>query len=275
MHVKYDIPELFYVKNISLRYNETCPTQFHVYPAYRFLENKVCSILQEIETKYHNFINTNINKEEIIKEQAIHDTIAKSVQYKDVDKPYSHEAPGPLLYDLGVCEGISKATKYLCDALGLKCAVAIGDVKKGEVIIPHAWNIIWVDNSPYHVDITYDNGISGGGIRYDYFNLSDSEVYNDRERTSEYPLPVCHKSKNWYIDNHLFFRSKTEFIHRLKELPLLDTFSFQLPLFDERREEAKEMINLIIREYINPSIYNNTAYLLHYNLDRMVFEVVF
>ena len=46
------------------------------------------------------------------KERAIHDYIVKSVVYKDVEAPYSHEAPGALLYGIGVCEGISKAFKY-------------------------------------------------------------------------------------------------------------------------------------------------------------------
>lgn len=274
-YAKYDIPELFYVKNISLRYYEICPTQFRVYPAYRFQENKTCSILQEIESKYRIFINTNINKADIIKEQAIHDTIAKSVQYKDVDKPYSHEAPGPLLYDLGVCEGISKAAKYLCDRVGLKCAVAVGNVNENEEIIPHAWNIIWIDNSPYHVDITYDNGMSGGGQRYDYFNLSDIEMLSDRARCKEFSLPYCSRSRNWYKENNLFFQSKSELIRKLKNLPAMKSFSFQLPVFSGRCEEAKEMVNILISEYINPRIYYNKTYSLHYNLNRMVFEVVF
>ena len=58
--------------------------------------------------------------------RCIHDYIAMTVKYKDTEAPYSHEAPGAVLYQIGVCEGIAKAFKYLSDQLGLQSVVVFG-----------------------------------------------------------------------------------------------------------------------------------------------------
>ena len=274
-YIKYDIPELFYVKTISLRYYQGFTGRFEVFPSYRFNKISVCSMMQEMDTRYQKFIEVYSEKNEIIKEQAIHDSISGSVKYKDTDKPYSHEAPGTLLYDIGVCEGISKATKWLCDRLNLKCAVAIGNTTSREKVIPHAWNIIWINSLPYHVDVTYDKGNTSYGRRYDYYNLNDSEIYVDRIQTKEYPLPKCQTTRNWYMEHQLFFHSKRELIQKLRNMDEQKVFSFQLPLFTEKRKEAIDIVNSIISHNINPVVYRNRSYHMYYNLDRMVFEVVF
>ena len=51
--------------------------------------------------------------------------IYENVRYDKLKKPYSHEIIGPLGQGVGVCEGIAKAVKVLCDALGLWCMIAI------------------------------------------------------------------------------------------------------------------------------------------------------
>lgn len=274
-YIKYDIPELFYVKNIELNYLNNLTKEYRIYPYYRFNNDKVCSMLHDMEMRYKRFIEINIGKSEIEREQIIHDVLSSSVKYNDMDKPYSHEAPGALLYDIGVCEGISKATKWLCDRLNLKCVVAIGNITSKEIEEPHAWNIIWIDSVPYHMDITYDIGVSGYGLRYDYFNLSDYEMYADRVQEEKYPLPNCNKSHNWYMDHLLFFRTKSELVNRIKNLSGQKVFSFQLPLFSEKRDEVRDIVNLLISQNINTSKYRNKSYRMYYNYKRMVFEVVF
>ena len=55
---------------------------------------------------------------ELEKEQYVHDFICENVHYDKLKKPYSHEIIGPLGHGVGVCEGIAKSVKVLCDALG-------------------------------------------------------------------------------------------------------------------------------------------------------------
>ena len=59
------------------------------------------------------------------KEKYVHDFICENVRYDKLKKPYSHEIIGPLGQGVGVCEGIAKAVKVFCDALGLWCMIAI------------------------------------------------------------------------------------------------------------------------------------------------------
>lgn len=60
-------------------------------------------------------------------ERAIHDFICENVRYDKLKKPYSHEIIGPLGQGVGVCEGIAKSVKILCDALGLWCMIAVSE----------------------------------------------------------------------------------------------------------------------------------------------------
>ena len=46
-----------------------------------------------------------------------------------------------------VCEGYSKAMQYLCDLSGIECYIATSD--------NHMWNIIVLDGTSYHVDVTF------------------------------------------------------------------------------------------------------------------------
>lgn len=274
-YIKYDIPELFYVKSVRSYHYASNPKLQYVSADYRFNNTKVCEMLQEMENRYHSLITSKQNASDIEKEQSVHDIIVASVKYKDTDKPYSHEAPGTLLYDIGVCEGISKAAKWLCDRLDLQCVVAIGKVNKDGNLEDHAWNMIWVDGVPYHVDITYDKGISRGGLRYDYFNLGDNEMMSNRFPDTEFPLPKTKASRNWYKEHGLFFRSKSEMLHNMSIILSQKIISFQLPMFEDRREETANAVNAIVSKHFNQVAMKGRTYLLHYNLDRMVFELVF
>ena len=59
------------------------------------------------------------------KEKYVHDFICENIRYDKLKKPYSHEIIGPLGHGVGVCEGIAKSVKVLCDALGIWCIIAI------------------------------------------------------------------------------------------------------------------------------------------------------
>jgi hypothetical protein len=145
------------------------------------------------------------------KEAYIHDFIVENVRYDKLKKPYSHEIIGPLGQGVGVCEGMAKAVKILCDALGIRCMVAIARSNPEQGIkYRHAWNILWMGKTCYHLDCTFDNTLSKEGAkRYDYFNLSDSHLFRDHQEPV-WPLPACTDSgRSWYREKKLSF-TKTE-----------------------------------------------------------------
>ena len=100
---------------------------------------------------------------------------------------------------MGVCEGIAKSVKILCDALGIWCIIALCDnnPEKG-IKYRHMWNVVRIDGNYYHLDVTFDNSLSKDDvIRYDYFNLSDSQIFKDHEPVI-YKLPICSDGEHTY-----------------------------------------------------------------------------
>ncbi|HEX9026791.1 MAG TPA: hypothetical protein VF839_10080 [Clostridium sp.] len=55
--------------------------------------------------------------------------------------------------------------------------------------VAHSWNLVYIDNQRHHVDLTWDDPVSSKDVlRYDYYNVSDSEMSVDHTwNTSKYP----------------------------------------------------------------------------------------
>lgn len=149
-------------------------------------------------------------------ERAIHDFILENVRYDKLEKPYSHEVIGPLTNGVGVCEGMAKTVKLLCDGLGLPCMIAVSDRDRanGERYL-HAWNIVQLGGQCYHLDATFDNSLSKyGALRYDYFNLDDAKIFRDH-RPLLYPAPACTDGGQFYYKlQHLSWTKPEEVARR-------------------------------------------------------------
>ena len=131
----------------------------------------------------------------------VHDLLVDSVRYDKLGKSYAHEVIGPLCHGVGVCEGIAKTAKLLLDELGVEALVVIGEgdeTQHGEAGMRHAWNIVRLGDAAYHMDATFDLSLTRcGARRYDYYCLSDDEVFCDH-RAPVYPVPACPDSLSYY-----------------------------------------------------------------------------
>lgn len=136
------------------------------------------------------------------REIAVHDYFCKNVQYVD-DGERSHSIVGPLLYQRGVCDGISKAVKVVLQESGIKSHVISGMAQTGtsHQNEPHAWNIVQMNQEWYHLDVTFDNTISNKSIRYDYFNVCDKEIFKDHTIGFDSPFQStrCQKEQDYYV----------------------------------------------------------------------------
>ena len=143
------------------------------------------------------------------KEKYIHDFICDNVTYDKLKKAYSHEIIGPLGHGVGVCEGIAKSVKVLCDALGIWCMIAVcGNNPEKGIKYRHTWNIVKIGGTYYHLDATFDNTLgkhsaAGQEIRYDYFNLDDKKIFRDHEPLIA-PAPVCTNGDHFIIGRRNF-----------------------------------------------------------------------
>ena len=199
--IKLDNPLLFYVESLNLKYLEN-KKQIFVYPVYRFDKEKTNNTLVALLSKCKKMlisINTN-NKFDV--EKTIHDEFCKSIVYDHSFAESSYECVGPLLFKKGVCEGISKAVKVLCDILGIFCIVVHGKATQnigGQTGQAHTWNKIQINKYFYNLDVTFDLTISSNGIiRYDYFNLSDDDIVKDHYFDNK-RYPICNNKDCYYL----------------------------------------------------------------------------
>ena len=152
------------------------------------------------------------------KEKYVHDFICENIRYDKLKKPYSHEIIGPLGQGVGVCEGIAKAVKVLLDALGVWCIIALcGNNPEKGIKYRHTWNIVKIGGKYYHLDATFDNTLTSDSrqeeIRYDYFQLSDKQIFRDHEPLIA-PAPKCVDADHFYYKEKKLSFTKTEEVYK-------------------------------------------------------------
>ena len=196
--LRLDCPEIFYVTGFTYRFY---PGADHVelIPEYLFEKSKIKEHQKALSARVEKLARPAITMAPLEKERYIHDFICQNVRYDKLKKPYSHEIIGPLGQGVGVCEGIAKSVKILCDALGLWCVIAISEANpEAGIKYRHAWNILKLDGQYVHLDATFDNSLGHDGvIRYDYFNLDDNRLFRDHQPVV-YPVPACGKGDQFY-----------------------------------------------------------------------------
>ena len=195
--LKLDEPGLWFVVGFTYRFY---PQASHVelVPEYLFDKGKIREHRQAIDSRTARLLRPLQGKPQRQQLEAIHDFILENVRYDKLQKSYSHEVIGPLTQGVGVCEGIAKTVKLLCDGLGIECIVALchNDPERG-IKYRHAWNVVKLEGKWYHVDATFDNSLQRGVKRYDYFCLDDKHIFRDH-CPLVLPVPPCGDGDGFY-----------------------------------------------------------------------------
>lgn len=198
------------------RYYKDSPNLILI-PEYIFDKNKIREHQKALGARVDKLVRTAMKFSEWDKEKYVHDFICENIRYDKLKKPYSHEIIGPLGHGVGVCEGIAKSVKVLCDALGVWCIIAIcGNNPKKGIKYRHTWNIVRINGQYYHLDATFDNTLGKNedgstSIRYDYFNLDDKNIFRDHEPLIA-PAPPCPDG------NHFYYREKKLSFTKLEDV---------------------------------------------------------
>ena len=203
--MRLDHPEIFWATGFRYKYYNDSPNLIFV-PEYLFKKNKIQEHQKAMSARIEKLVRPALKLSEWEKEKYVHDFICENVYYDKLKKPYSHEIIGPLGQGVGVCEGIAKTVKVLMDALGIWGMIALcGNNPEKGIKYRHTWNIVKIGGTFYHLDATFDNTLSCKDsqpeIRYDYFNLSDKQIFRDHEPLIA-PAPKC-------VDgDHFFYKEK-------------------------------------------------------------------
>lgn len=215
--LRLDHPGIFYAEGFHYRYGEDSGW-VRFMPEYMFEKKKIRDMKQALEARINRLVREagNLGQEE--KEAYIHGFICSDVTYDKLKKPYSHEIIGPLQQGVGVCEGIAKTVKILCDRMGIECIIAISEANPKEgVRYRHGWNLVRLKNAWYHLDATFDNSLGRyGQKRFDYFNLDDRMIFRDHQPLV-YQLPPClDGSRFYYKENRLSLTRVEDVAGRMK-----------------------------------------------------------
>ena len=239
--LRLDHPEIFWATGYKYKYYNDSPNLIFV-PEYLFEKAKIKEHQKAMTARVEKITREAKTFSQWDKEKYIHDFLCESIHYDKLKKPYSHEIIGPLGHGVGVCEGIAKSVKVLCDALGIWCMIAVcGNNPEKGIKYRHTWNIVKIDGQYYHLDVTFDNtlgnyekkenqkpenktprntsGKNKAGkaeqmdFRYDYFNLDDKNIFRDHEPLL-YPAPACNEDGHFYYKEKKLSFTKIEDVYK-------------------------------------------------------------
>lgn len=111
-----------------------------------------------------------------------------------------------------VCEGYARAFKLLCDAREIPCVLVAGVAVRNGFFIAHMWNLVFLDDGWYAVDVTWDDAVSWDGPpRHSYF-LAGASSYANAAKFSDSHVPsgVINSGGSEFVYPQL---SKTAYIY--------------------------------------------------------------
>lgn len=274
--IKLDHPLLFYVESLNVKYESHTKVAI-INPQYRFDKQKTNNTIIALLSKAKSILVPLINSNDFYKEKSIHDYFCNNIHYDTSYANSSYECVGPMLFNKGVCEGISKAVKLLCDFSGLQCVVLHGSaVRTGtnSNTDAHTWNKIKINNCFYNLDVTFDLTISVNKIiRYDYFNLSDYEILKDH-KSKEINLLPCIQSECYYAIKQKTFSTTKEIKKHFISSITSNKKSFVFKISSDANELIKEKeIIKCLNEALVVTRHFNQAYQYSFNDYQNVIQI--
>lgn len=267
-----DTPELFYFTNYKYIYYKS-QRAAKVDPIYLLNPSRSNQIRNEINSNIDNIVKQCSNKSDFEKVKIIHDFLLAHIKYGE--QANSHSIVGALVDHYAVCEGISKAFKYIADLTGLQSIIVYGNAinSSANMMQSHSWNQVFVDGKNYHIDVTFDLTISAltGIRRYDYFLLSDAQINNDHFFGS---IPICSNPFEYYIANGLYAENKS----RLKailtnRMQAEDIIVVKMPDFKNGNHIIVQAVLDIASEVIDKISMTSKDITVEYNGSRMIFGI--
>ncbi len=210
-------------------YNDS-PELFWLETGYSYLYSN--NIVSQVTLKYNSLANEqnwqaantafNKNTKAVLAKAAAQSTLYKKVRYihdqltSSIDYTYNsnfnQSIYSAVVLRKTVCAGYAKAFQYYMNMLGIQCTYVTG-VANGQ---DHAWNMVKLGGEFYNMDVTFDDPIGNpsNSYHYQYFNITDNELYKTHVRTGlSKSLPVCKGTKyNYYIYEKLLFSDINSYI---------------------------------------------------------------
>lgn len=148
--------------------------------------------------------NVTAEMTDVEKIKAIHDAVVNNTAYGYVTDPQevrtSFTIEGVLIHHTAVCQGYAETMQLFFDAMGIENQVLY------VIEMDHAWNLVKLEGSWYHIDATWDDPrVYGkdipGFIAYNYFLLDDEQIEKDHFwRRDKYPAAEGGKYSSYIVE---------------------------------------------------------------------------
>mgnify|MGYP001634403819 FL=1 len=210
--LRKDHPEHFFLGTDVHRKQQGASVELWAEPLY--YPNQIPRIEQQLNRFLDNICRTVCASSQFEIEKQVYERLCLLLEYQDTGSDYEYDIVGPILYHAGVCSGISNIFALVMRHLRIPC-IRIEGTGRNE---GHAWNIVWINNIPCHVDLTWE-AVCSGRVGYFYFNRPSSAMAIDHKW--EYGrYPACEDGRMSIID-----RTGQSFVSpREAELTIVNAF---------------------------------------------------
>lgn len=126
----------------------------------------------------------------------VHDEIIRMAEY-DLEAPRQSDVAGALIDGRATCLGYARAYQYILSRMGMMALMVYGFAKEG-----HAWNMVWLEGSYYHVDATWDDRMPEhrAHISHAFMLLSDKAISatHSVDKVASYSMPSCKSEESYF-----------------------------------------------------------------------------
>ncbi len=201
--VKNDNPDMLCFSDSCnmITFLSSCFLQMH----YDYQKDICETMSAELESKVNSIMKKINTSDEYIAESEIHDYIVRNCVYTESAKNASN-AYGCLIDGEAVCSGYSRAAMLLLSKAGIESVLVGGTgITSDKKVISHMWNIVWINNSPYHLDVTWDDpGSANDSVSHMFFNLTTDQISVDHKDMTT--IVECQATDaNYFVRENLLY----------------------------------------------------------------------
>ncbi len=189
--ISYDIPEAFHLTG-GIYYSSNGNKLASIEVEYAYTKKEYDIMMSTLDKKAEKLLEglNSKNLTDLQKALILHDRIALNCEY-DYERYLENKVPeisftmyGALVKGVAVCQGYTLAYNYLLNKLGIRSESCPSQE------LDHVWNIVYINNKPYHVDITFDDPVwdMSGRVYHTYFLNSTQYLksVNDKHLATDY-----------------------------------------------------------------------------------------
>ena len=183
---KNDHPETFWLKGSSLfvPYGDTTSVKLD----YTVQNDELIAAKKKFNIVVASALKKLPSGNDFEREEYINNYIIDNCKYDDAAaenddvQGNENDAYGALVDGKAVCEGYARAFQLLCNKANIDCVLLSGTADSDN----HAWNGVKIGGDWYQIDVTWDDVDDFIYDSHEYFNLTDSLMYEEHTLSPKY-----------------------------------------------------------------------------------------